>query len=364
MNIVFRVFVLLLLFFSTGEIVAQNNSRARIVFSAVEHDFGRFKEEEGVKACVFEFVNKGNSPLIILDVQTSCGCTSPEWTKKPIPPGAGGNVKVNYDPANFAGPFNKPVVIITNGTPYQVELRVKGEVISRPRTVNERYPSKMDDLLLRSNHLSFSTIKINQVKTDTLPVMNNSSRPLSVDFRDVPSHLSIRMEPGTLKPKGEGNIIVTFNATKVGAFGYSMDKIYMRINGSRSENNMIGITATIEEDFSKLTPEEIRNAPVVSFDELNHDFGNIKSGEKVTHIFTIKNDGINNLIIRDINNYCTCTVVTPSTTIIKQNSSAKLKVVFDSSGRQGRQNKSISVITNDPSNPTVILRVSAYIRPK
>ena len=360
---VFRQFAVFFLIFLTNASFAQN-SKSGIVFSTVNYDFGQFKEEEGSKTCVFEFVNKGNSPLIILDVQTSCGCTIPEWPRKPIPPNGGGTIKVSYDSAGRPGPFDKPVTIITNGNPHQVELRVRGDVISRPRTTNELYPRKMDELLLRSNHLSFSTIKVNQIKTDTLHVMNGSDKQLSVDFRDVPSHLYMRMEPTVLKPKSDGNIIVTFNAPKVGLYGYSINKIYLKLNGKKSDNYMIGITATVEEDFSNLTPEEKRKAPIVYLDELNHDFGNIKAGEKVTHTFIMKNKGANDLIIRDINNYCTCTVVSPSTTVIKSSNSAKLKVVFDSSERRGRQSKSISVITNDPTNSTVILRVSAYIQGK
>ena len=362
-NICSRLIVVMLYLLIAVEGIFAQNSKPKIVFSILEHNFGRFKEEEGSKSYVFEFVNNGGSPLIILDVQNSCGCTTPEWTQKPIPPGGKGSIKVSYDPSSRPGPFSKEVTILTNGNPYKTELRVSGDVISRPRTLDELYPRRMGALLLRSNHMSFSTIKVNQIKTDTLLVMNSSEKPLSVEFRDIPSHLTIRLAPGVLQPQSRGNIIIIYDATKVGAYGYKMDKIFLKMNGSKSDNFIV-VTATIEEDFSKLTPEEIRNAPKVLIKETRHDFGNIKSGQKETHTFVITNSGINDLLIRNINNYCSNTVLTPSSTVIKGNSSAKLKVVFDSSGLRGRQNKSISIITNDPHNPTLILRVSAYIQPK
>jgi len=67
------------------------------------------------------------------------------------------------------------------------------------------------------------------------------------------------------------------------------------------------------------------------------------------------------LIIRDVKSSCGCTAVSPSKNIVTANESVPLKVVFDSTGKSGRQNKTITVITNDPKNPTTVLRISSNI---
>lgn len=74
----------------------------------------------------FEFVNKGTAPLLITNVKPSCGCTSPEWTKDPIPAGGTGYIKVTYNAANV-GIFNKTITVNAN-VEGQVVLTIKGEV--------------------------------------------------------------------------------------------------------------------------------------------------------------------------------------------------------------------------------------------
>ena len=62
----------------------------------------------------FVFTNVGNQPLIIMDANPSCSCTTPEWDKAPIPPGGTGKIKVGYKTKDHAGPFNKEVYIKSN----------------------------------------------------------------------------------------------------------------------------------------------------------------------------------------------------------------------------------------------------------
>jgi hypothetical protein len=93
-----------------------------------------------------------------------------------------------------------------------------------------------------------------------------------------------------------------------------------------------------------------------------HDFGDINQGDQVECTFILKNEGKRDLIIRNVKTSCGCTAVTPEKKIISQNESVPLKVKFSSAGKMGRQNKSITVITNDPKNPTTILRVSSNIK--
>lgn len=75
----------------------------------------------------FEFTNLGKTPLIINDVKTSCGCTVPEWPKKPIKPGGKGEIKIKYDAA-FPGVFHKTVEVFYNGPGSPFCLEIRGEV--------------------------------------------------------------------------------------------------------------------------------------------------------------------------------------------------------------------------------------------
>lgn len=99
---------------------------AVIDFSKAEQDFGSIPYQKEA-SCSFQFSNPGETPLLILDVKTSCGCTVPEWTKKPVKPGSSGKIKIKYD-ADFPGVFHKTIKVYYNGKDSPKELSIKGEV--------------------------------------------------------------------------------------------------------------------------------------------------------------------------------------------------------------------------------------------
>jgi len=140
-----------------------------------------------------------------------------------------------------------------------------------------------------------------------------------------------------------------------------MHRIYLNVDGQDDYRNSIAVSTTLEEDFSKMTPAELATAPQVKYDVESFDFGDIKPNSKVEHTFNLKNIGKRDLIIRDVKSSCGCTAVSPSKNMIASNENVPLKVVFDATGKSGRQNKTITVITNDPKNPTTILRISSNI---
>jgi hypothetical protein len=81
---------------------------------------------------VFEVTNTGNEPLYLENVQASCGCTTPEWSKEPIAPGATVPIKVGYN-AYAEGHFNKTVTIFYNKGQTKA-LIISGEVYKLPAT--------------------------------------------------------------------------------------------------------------------------------------------------------------------------------------------------------------------------------------
>ncbi|WP_394368018.1 DUF1573 domain-containing protein [Flavobacterium undicola] len=66
-------------------------------------------------------------PLLIKDVNTSCGCTVPEWYKGIIKPNKNGEIKIVYD-AKYPGRFNKTITVFYNGKDSPINLTIKGEV--------------------------------------------------------------------------------------------------------------------------------------------------------------------------------------------------------------------------------------------
>lgn len=92
------------------------------------HDFGKIKQGVPVST-EFIFTNIGKEPIIISNAKASCGCTVPEYSKDPVPPGKTGTLKATYNAAN-PGFFEKEITVYSNASAVDIKLKVKGEVIA------------------------------------------------------------------------------------------------------------------------------------------------------------------------------------------------------------------------------------------
>lgn len=94
-----------------------------------EHDFTRIPQGKPVYY-TFDIVNTGKTELKLDNVQASCGCTTPEWSRDPIAPGATAKIKVGFNAA-AEGPFEKPITITYN-TSQTKQIKIKGTVWKAP----------------------------------------------------------------------------------------------------------------------------------------------------------------------------------------------------------------------------------------
>ena len=335
--------------------------QAKIDFEKTEHNFGSFMEAAGVQTTTFAFKNTGTAPLILNNVRASCGCTTPKWTRDPIAPNGTGEITVSYDPKNRPGIFNKTITVGSNAENATVVLTISGSVEQREKTLAEKYPRQIGSLRAVTNHISFAQLKQSAVETKELELVNDTDKPVKVDVQQVPAHLTVKIEPQTIPANGTGTLFVTYDAKLADTYGFASHRIYLGLDGSKDYKNSIGVSATIEEDFSQLTPAQLASAPVAKFNVLEYDFGDMKQGDKKEYTFNLTNDGKSDLQIRNVRSSCGCTAVAPSKKVVAAGETVPIKVTFDSRGKRGRQSKSITVITNDPKNPTSTLRISSNI---
>jgi len=95
----------------------------------MEHDFGKIPQGKPVYY-FFEIRNTGAVPLKLDNVQASCGCTTPEWNKEPIPAGGTDKIKVGYNAASD-GYFEKFITVTYNGN-LSKQIKIKGTVWKAP----------------------------------------------------------------------------------------------------------------------------------------------------------------------------------------------------------------------------------------
>jgi hypothetical protein len=102
---------------------------AAMKFETEAHDFGKIKMGDKV-TYEFKYTNTGKSPLIISEAYATCGCTTPEFEKKPIQPGATSSVKVTFNSAGKSGLQDKLVTIVANTVPAENRVHLTGEVLT------------------------------------------------------------------------------------------------------------------------------------------------------------------------------------------------------------------------------------------
>lgn len=85
-----------------------------ITWEKSAHDFGDVVQGEKVEY-TFKFKNAGNEPLVITNVQVTCGCTTPKgWARDPILPGQSSEITIGFNSAGKYGRQEKVVTLVSN----------------------------------------------------------------------------------------------------------------------------------------------------------------------------------------------------------------------------------------------------------
>jgi hypothetical protein len=94
--------------------------------------------------------------------------------------------------------------------------------------------------------------------------------------------------------------------------------------------------------------------PVIEFENIAHDFGTIKEGDVVEYTYKFKNTGADKLVIQNAVGSCGCTVPSWSKEPIPVGGSGFITAKFDSKGKSGYQEKTVTVTANTFPAQTVL----------
>ncbi|TAF77975.1 MAG: DUF1573 domain-containing protein [Bacteroidetes bacterium] len=110
----------------TTETPAEN--LGEIEFEKISQEFGDIKQGQVVNA-TFKFKNKGKSPVILSNVQTTCGCTVPQWTRDPIAPGKTAEINATFNSSGKMGQQNKVITVFSNAKNSQTQVSIVCNVV-------------------------------------------------------------------------------------------------------------------------------------------------------------------------------------------------------------------------------------------
>lgn len=127
-----KLFIILML--AGANVLAQEATSQTVVsgpaitFEELEYDFGDIHQGDKVQH-IFNFENTGDAPLIITNVQTTCGCTATNWEREPIMPGAKSSITVNFNSAHKMGRQNKVISVISNSVAPLNQIKITTNVL-------------------------------------------------------------------------------------------------------------------------------------------------------------------------------------------------------------------------------------------
>jgi len=150
----------------------------------------------------FEFVNDGNTTLIIKNIRTSCGCTVTQIEKKEYKPGENGKIPVKFFSQGYSGKIVKTITVITNDKTNQyTRLKITGKVILKNFASIKIFPDRVN----------FKDIKIEEKYSKKISIQNTGTTDLVIlEITHVPE-IMVEFEKKIIKPDEISEINIILN---------------------------------------------------------------------------------------------------------------------------------------------------------
>lgn len=216
-----QTFVLLLALFLSTLSGMRGQSVAIDSLDAI-HNFGTIAEERGSVSHTFMIRNVSDKPMVILRVNTDCGCTTPTYDRKAIPPGEKMPIVITFDPLNRPGSFVKYTRVYTSiDAERPITLTIKGNVATLGRglrSLSHLYQQQIGPLEVSNLSLEFPLQPADRENTIRLMVNNPTASPIEVSMEHVPAFFTISKTRFVLQPQEPEELYLTAKAfDQVGA---------------------------------------------------------------------------------------------------------------------------------------------------
>lgn len=209
---------------------------------------------------------------------------------------------------------------------------------------------------VQQSEYDFGDINQNDIVDHTFLITNTGGDILKIsDIRASCGCTAAQPDKTELKPGETTKLKVTFNSK--GRKGPQIKNVNFKTNdpGKPSVNLVIKCNIIVKDNGNN------KSGAKIFFPETQYDFGKVNEGTKLNHTFTFKNTGTQPLIIKDVKTSCGCTAAVLSDKNIQPGQSGSIKVDFDTSKRQGKTSKLVTVVSNDMSEPNKVITITAEI---
>lgn len=356
-----RTVAVILSFLASAVLWAQQDV---ISFDRTVHDFGDILLSDGPVSCTFHFRNVGNKPLVIHQIASSCGCTTPVWTREPVLPGHSGKIDVTFSNDQGPYPFEKSLTVYVSGRNRPAVLKIKGQSFEKKQPLEETYTVRIGILGLRQGSFSIGYIDKGTVKEDEAKIANLSGRAVLVEPLDVTEGLTVSISPNPVPAKSSARLIYSVDTRKMkaDAWGRQTFEAGFSVDGKR-QNGKLTVKGVIKDNFSSLTEAQIEKAGTPVVEKIYWEFGTVGKGCGVDATFRIVNKGSEPLVIHKVDTRSDALKVVSRTPFtIKSGKSAVVKVHLDTSSLEGEVVEVLTLVTDSPAKPLVNLFVTGIVQ--
>ncbi len=346
------------------ESAAGGKGTQTVRFDHEKWNFGDVAEDGGKVEHTFVFTNVSSKPVVVLDVTSGCGCTTPSYSRKPVMRGEKGEIVVSFDPMNRPGHFSKGISVQISGSTEPVTLLVEGVVTPRVKSTEELYPFDMGGgVRFDSNFRAFAYVGRGERVEESIGWINTSGRDVRLSFEELERSGMLRIEaPRMLKAGEKGAIVIAYEVpSDSDRYGTLSDVLGVDIDGRRART-MLSVHAIAVDRHD--TAADDMSSPKGELSKKFIKFGDVKHGRTVADASVeFANMGDNELVIRAVewqSKALKCSLKAGDR--IAAGGKTVVKFTLDTSEVDyGVWVDRVRIITDDPSRPMQTLRVTAVV---
>ena len=306
----------------------------------------------------FELTNKGNE-LNIDQVRVSCGCTTVDYPRQTIHRGDPFTVTATYD-ARQLGHFEKEVALFFNSSTKPFYLKMRGVVVEEANDFTGNFSYKVGGLMVDKNDVEFDDVNRGDYPVQLIHIRNNTPETVSPVIMHLPSYITATVSPTHIAPGKTGVASLKLDSRKLRDLGLTQTSVFLgKKPGEKvSLDKEISVSAVLLPDFDNMSETQLANAPKINLSETTLDLGSFGDKSSKSGIIFIENTGRSELDIRSMQMFTSGMSVKLNKSKLKPGEQAKLKITVNKKLlRSARSKPRVLMITNDPTQPKVVVKV-------
>jgi hypothetical protein len=223
-----------------------------LVFERTQINDIRLSEDDSATGFVFAFKNEGSAPSVITRVETSCGCAVADYPKRPLAPGATGEIKITYNPKDRAGTLASKISVYTADSSAPVaQLELNGDI--SPTTDRwSRYPEVLGELRASRRSVSFGAVYRTQLRKERIVCVNSGTKPLKLSTiaGTIPDWISLQTVPEVIEPGVQAELLVVIDGRSIPADVTGRVEYLLLIDGmvGRPSQRSVMVEAEIKDE--------------------------------------------------------------------------------------------------------------------